>query len=205
MFESKRQSLAPHNCDEITRIACYDERKALADVEESSHAVFCDRTNRGGFLAGWTASRRLTLSIPGHLARVYLTDKGDAPEAVRGEVLKLVRAFEDGYIKRDVRSLDRFTSDLFLPGTSVVVLGTDPGEWINGYASVKRFIKSDWLGWGDLRLVVDGAAVYSTGDVAWLATVGTVASGRFEKPVRLTAVMTRTNARWFFRQLHPVG
>jgi hypothetical protein len=154
-----------------------------------------------GFLAGWTASRRFILSTPAHLARAYLTDKGDAPEAVRHEVLKLLRAFQDGYVKRDVRSLDRFASQLFFPGTTVVVLGTDPGEWINGYAAVKHFIKSDWLGWGDLRLLVDDTAVYSSGDVAWLATVGSVTSGRLQRPIRLTAVMTRTNARWLFRQI----
>lgn len=154
-----------------------------------------------GFLAGWTASRRFILSTPAHLARAYLTDKGDAPESVRHEVLKILRAFQDGYVKRDVRSLDRFTSELFFPGTTIVVLGTDPGEWTNGYAAVKHFIGSDWLGWGDLRLLVDDAAVNSSGNVAWLATVGSVTSGRLQRPIRLTAVMTRTNERWLFRQV----
>jgi hypothetical protein len=135
-----------------------------------------------GFLAGWTASGRFILSTPKHLARTYLTEKGNAPEAVRREVLKILRAFQDGYINRDVRSLDRFTSDFFFPGTTVVVLGTDPGEWITGYATVKHFIKSDWLGWGDLRLLVDDTAVYSPGDVAWLATVGSVTSGHLQRP-----------------------
>lgn len=154
-----------------------------------------------GFLAGWTVSRRFILSTPAHLAHAYLTDQGDAPEAVRREVLKTLQAFQDGYVKRDVPSLDRFTSGLFFPGTTVVLLGTDPGEWINGYTAVKRFIRSDWLGWGDLRLLVDEAKVYSSGDVAWLATVGSVTSGRLRRPIRLTAVLTRTKARWLFRQI----
>ena len=62
------------------------------------------------------------------------------------------------------------------------MLGTDSGEWIEGYQRVGDFIANDWRGWGDVRLNVDNAMVSADNDVAWLTAIGTVGSGSLTAP-----------------------
>ncbi len=94
------------------------------------------------------------------------------------EVRSLLQAFQDGYTARDAAKLDQFM-ELFGPDESLEVVGTGaitPGtdEWCRGRAAVRELVAGDWEGWGDLRLDVPGAQVFAHGNVAWLATSGTV-------------------------------
>ena len=156
----------------------------------------------GGFVAGWAASRRLTVSTLNDLRQVKLSDKGDAPQPVRAGVLQAMTAFQEGYTRRDPKQLDAFMRQLFPQNEYVLLLGTEASEWRIGYDSIARFIQADWLRWGDVRLSVEDSVICSSGDAIWLATVGRVGTADSYRPIRFTAVMTRRDARWWFRQVH---
>jgi hypothetical protein len=151
------------------------------------------------FGTGWHLSRRPVGS--GNPER-YLARKGDAEERVRNEILVPLRTFQDGYSKRDPSMLPAFMEQLFPKDREILVLGTDQGEWIEGYQRVAEFIGNDWRSWGDVRLDVDHAAISTAGDVAWLTTLGTVGTGTSPgRAIRFAAVLTRNNGRWLFRHI----
>ena len=94
-------------------------------------------------------------------------------------VRKTLQAFQDGYIRRDSALMDDFRK-LFIPEDELEVIGTgaiEPGgdEWCLGPDAACRLVQSDWEGWGDVTLDVADARIHVLGDVAWLATTGTVA------------------------------
>jgi hypothetical protein len=94
------------------------------------------------------------------------------------EVRGVLRAFQEGYTRRDAAAVDAFM-DLFVPDDDLEVIGTGgvrPGvdEWYLGRAGARELVASDWEGWGDLALDVDGAHIHALGDVAWLAASATV-------------------------------
>ena len=86
-------------------------------------------------------------------------------------------------------------------GKDCLVMGTEPGEWIRGYDRIERFVRNDWLHWGDVRLDVDAPEISGSGDVAWLATPGTVTFQESRHPFRFTATVVRENGRRMFRQI----
>ena len=89
----------------------------------------------------------------------------------------------------------------FFPDSSeVLLLGTDSAEWLRGRNSVSRFIQSDWERWGEVRLAVDDAVIWSSGNVAWIATTGTVNSPS-PRPLRFSGVLIRHGESWLFRQV----
>ena len=155
----------------------------------------------GGFVAGWAASRRLGKTTYADLKSAYLAEPGDAPAEVRTEVLQALRAFQEGYLRRDPQQLASFMQRLFPQDQHLLVAGTETGEWRLGYDSVERFIRGDWLKWGDVRLEVDNAVICSMGDVAWIITLGTVGSGSSARPIRIMGVLTHSNDRWVFRHI----
>jgi ketosteroid isomerase-like protein len=151
------------------------------------------------FLAGWHLSRR---GVNPGIPERFLIGKGDAAQQVRAGVLVTLRAFQAGYTKRDSSALPAFMEQLFPKDQDILLLGTDRGEWIEGYRSVEDLIANDWRYWGDVRLEVNDAMVFSSGDVAWVTTVGTVRAGTSTgRPIRFTAVLTRSKDRWLFREL----
>ena len=156
-----------------------------------------------GFAAGFLACVSLRVSSHQKALPSELLQPADAPAAVRAGVLDSLRAFQDGYIKRDERDLDSFLSRLFPRDGDVLILGTEGGtaEWARGYPSASAFIARDWRGWGDFRFDVERSIVWSAGDVAWVASVGSVRFNTTYRPVRFTAIMTRDGGRWVFRQL----
>jgi len=113
-----------------------------------------------------------------------------------------LRAFQEGYIRRDPKELDSFMNRLFPANDDILLLGTDADEWVRGYSAVAEFIRADWLKWGDFRFAVDDSIVWSTGDVAWIASVGVVHGGRADRPLRFSAILTRQGRNWVFRQVH---
>ena len=153
-----------------------------------------------GFTCGWVAKRHIVLKqgATGSFDRMNL---GNAPESVRIEVLKQLRSFQVGYTKRDPQLLDQFMKDLFPRDMNVVVLGTDPNEWITGYDSISQFIYADWKNWGDVRLDTEHPVICTSGNVAWLATPGVVELGRNSRPLRFTAILVLDDDRWTFRHV----
>jgi hypothetical protein len=154
-----------------------------------------------GFVVGCLASRWIVVSPKLSTQRGYVKEKGDAPAPVRAEVSESLREFQEGYSRRDPKQLDDFMQRLFPKDQDARIIGTDVTEWQNGYQSIARLIQTDWLDWGDLHLDVDDSVINSLGDVAWLATTGTVVSARSSRSIRYTAVLTRRNGRWLFRQI----
>jgi hypothetical protein len=144
------------------------------------------------------ASRRLTFATT---QGAYLKEKGDAPDSVRSGVLRSLQAFQDGYRKRDTEQLDAFMQELFPSDQNILVIGTDANEWRWGHDSIAQFIRTDWLNWGELQLAVDGSIINSSGEVAWLATAGKVVMSHSSRPIRFTAVLTRRDGIWLFRQV----
>jgi hypothetical protein len=153
-----------------------------------------------GFVAGWKGSRRLYVSTRNE-NRPYTILAGDASEDVSIAVKRALQEFQDGYTSRDPRQLSTFMDRLFPNDEHILVCGTDAGEWIQGRASVQRFIGGDWTSWGSVRLATNEPVISSSGDVAWLATTGTVIFHDRPRTIRFLAVLQRTGDRWVFRQI----
>lgn len=154
----------------------------------------------GAFTFGFVSSLHLKSAVSGDL-RKHLLPAGDAPLPVRAGVLAALRDFQEGYVKRDPKELDAFMNRLFSKNDDILVLGTNAGEWARGYPAVGEFIRRDWLNWGDFRFAVDDSIVWSSGDVAWMASIGALHKNGSDRPLRLSAILTRHGNRWLFRQL----
>jgi hypothetical protein len=154
------------------------------------------------FVFGFSAGRQLKRSTDAVLRQQYLAPAGDAPHTVRLQVLKSLRAFQEGYVKRNPDELESFMSRLFAEDHDVLLMGTDANEWCRGHRSISEFIKEDWRKWGDFRFDVDNSLVWTFGDVAWTASVGTVHSSHADRPVRFATILARKGDGWVFRQLH---
>jgi hypothetical protein len=140
-------------------------------------------------------------SLPAETRELYLQPPGDAPPEVRSGVILALKELQDGYRKRDVNDLETFMNRLFAKDEDVLILGTDGGEWVRGLAKATDLVRVDWTVWGNLRFKVDDAIVWSSGDTAWMATVGDVEWKRGSRPIRLTGILVREGDRWVFRQL----
>ena len=155
-----------------------------------------------GFCSGWEASRKLTTEPTlGALVRTTLTNPGDAPPTVRAGVRATLDILQMAYLRRDPAALPNLMRRCFDPDLSVLMMGTDPIEWVNGYAQAGNFIAHDLRGWGGVHLDVADAQVSASGATAWLATVGTVRFGSTLRPIRFTAVLTFKGDHWVFRQI----
>jgi hypothetical protein len=155
----------------------------------------------GGFAFGFVACLHLKSAASKDIRAEYLRHAGNAPPSVRSGVLTTLRAFQAGYIKRDPKDLDSFTSRLIAKSDDVLILGTDAGEWVRGYSATAAFIRADWQGWGDVRFNVDDSIISSFGDVAWVASTGEVHFKGFNRPVRFSGVLIRDGNNWLFRQI----
>jgi hypothetical protein len=127
---------------------------------------------------------------------------GNASPEVREAVISQLRAFQDGYTRRDHSQVAAFMDRLF-SRNHPVVLGTLPSEIYVGYDAATELVRTDWESWGNCRFQTAEAEVSAVGDVAWFATVGSV---RFDLsrflvlPLRLSGVMVNENGAWKIRQ-----
>ncbi len=154
-----------------------------------------------GMLTGWRASWHLILNPSDAGPAAPRLARGDAPETVRAEVLRALRGFQDAYTRRDVNDIASFMQEFFPPGSHHLIVGTDAGEWIHGFDQIAKFICNDWQNWGDVRLDVQASMISAAGDVAWLATRGSVKTRGSARPIRFTATLVRHDRRWVFRQV----
>jgi hypothetical protein len=92
------------------------------------------------------------------------------------EIRNTLQRFQDGYIVRDLSSLDEFmglfeqNSETELIGIGASVRGGN--EWFQGSEQIREIIASDWQYWGDVRIDVEGAKISVLDRVAWLTTSG---------------------------------
>jgi hypothetical protein len=155
-----------------------------------------------GLLCCFAAYLHMKRVAGSDLLAQQLQKPGDAPLPVQAGVRNALKDFQDGYTQRDPRNLDAFMSRLFGKNDDILILGTGGAEWARGYPAAAEFIKADWKGWGDLRLGVENALICSSGDVAWVTSTGTVQKKGIERPVRFSAILTRNDGIWHFRQVH---
>lgn len=155
----------------------------------------------GAFTFGFVSSLHLRSAVSSDFLKPYLLQAGDAPPSVRAGVLAALTDFQEGYVKRDPKELNAFMNRLFSKNDDILVLGTNAGEWARGYPAVGEFIRRDWLYWGDFRFAVDDSIVWSSGDVAWMASIGAVHKNGWDRPLRFSAILTRQGNRWLFRQV----
>jgi hypothetical protein len=155
----------------------------------------------GAFSLGFVSCLHLKNVGSSDLRQRYLLQTGDAPAPVRADVIAALRAFQDGYVRRDPKDLDSFMHRVFPDNDDILLLGTDADEWVRGRRAVAEFISEDWAKWGDFRFAVDDSIVWSAGDVAWIASVGVVHDQRVDRPVRFSAILTRRGSNWLFRQV----
>lgn len=146
--------------------------------------------------------RMLRIRSPETSANGFVYARGNAPDAVRAEVLAKLREFQRGYELRDVTRVAGFTGDVF--ADNVLVLGTQPREVRVGRDDVADLIGEDWESWGNCRFDIEKTHVSSRENVAWFATTGRV---RFDLsrflilPLRLSGVMVREAAGWRIQYL----
>jgi len=134
---------------------------------------------------------------------VFPYARGNASEETRGEVLGVLRAFQEGYSRRDIGQLETFMERLFVHD-NVVILGTMPQEACIGFEHASRLVNADWASWGDCSFAIDTAHVSTAGDVAWFATVGSVEfdlTRLLVPPLRLSGVLVRDDGVWRFQYL----
>ena len=129
--------------------------------------------------------------------------KGNASEITRSAIIQQLNAFQDGYVKRDTSSLRPFMEQLF-SRDNVLVLGTQPFERRDSYERIKHFVFSDWRRFGDCRFLMNDAHISSSGNVAWVSTIGYVdldISRFLILPLRLSGVMVKENDAWKFQYM----
>jgi hypothetical protein len=133
----------------------------------------------------------------------YVFSKGNADPEVRKQIEQKLRQFQEGYEARDTTVLYYFMDDLFSQ-ENILILGTMPNEIYSGYDEASDLVRSDWLHWGDVRLLVHNANISTQGNVAWISTIGFVEfdiSRFLVLPLRFSGVLIQEDFGWKFQQV----
>ena len=132
----------------------------------------------------------------------YVFQKGNAAPEIRRQIEQKLLEFQQGYEARDTSILHYYMDDLF-SHENVLILGTMPLEIYSGFDAASELVRTDWLQWGDVRLLIQNANISTHGDVAWISTIGYVKTdlSRFlVLPLRFTGVMVMEEFGWKFQQ-----
>jgi len=133
----------------------------------------------------------------------YVFSQGNADLETRKQIEQKLLQFQDGYEARDTSVLAFFMDDLFSQ-ENILILGTMPNEIYSGYDEATDLVRSDWLEWGDVRLLVQNANISTQGNVAWISTIGFVEfdlSRFLVLPLRFSGVLVQENFGWKFQQV----
>ncbi len=133
----------------------------------------------------------------------FIFSNGNAPDSVRSEIVEQLHKFQDGYTHRDTGQLRPFMEQLFSQ-ENILVLGTMPNEILIGQDKVSKLVLSDWKSWGDCTFLMDNAHISTSGNVAWISTIGYVEfdMSRFlVLPLRLSAVLVKEDLTWKFQYM----
>ena len=132
----------------------------------------------------------------------YVFARGNADLETRRSIEQKLLQFQEGYQARDTSVLDYFMNDLFSQ-ENILILGTMPNEIHTGYEEATDLIRSDWLSWGDVTLLVRNANISAAGNTAWVSTIGFVEfdiSRFLVLPLRFTGVLSMGEFGWKFQQ-----
>jgi len=133
----------------------------------------------------------------------YVFSKGNADPEIRNQIEQKLRQFQEGYEARDTTVLYYFMDDLFSQ-ENILILGTMPNEIYSGYDEASDLVRSDWLHWGDVRLLVQNANISTQGNVAWISTIGFVEfdiSRFLVLPLRFSGILVHEDFGWKFQQV----
>jgi hypothetical protein len=133
----------------------------------------------------------------------YVFAKGNADQEVRKQIEQKLHQFQQGYEARDTSVLAFFMDELFSQ-ENILILGTMPHEIYSGYDEATDLVRSDWMQWGDVRLLVQNANISAHGNVAWVSTIGSVQfdlSRFLELPLRISGVLVQEDFGWKFQQV----
>jgi len=133
----------------------------------------------------------------------YIYAYGNASDSVRTEIVEQLHKFQVGYTQRDTTQVEPFMEQLF-SRENILVLGTMPAEILINHEKVARLVRSDWRSWGDCTFLMDNAHISTSGNVAWVSTIGYVKfdMSRFlVLPLRLSAVMVKEDLTWRFQYM----
>ena len=133
----------------------------------------------------------------------YVFSQGNADLETRKQIEQKLLQFQDGYEARDTSVLAFFMDDLFSQ-ENILILGTMPNEIYSGYDEATDQVRSDWLEWGDVRLLVQNANISTQGNVAWISTIGFVEfdlSRFLVMPLRFSGVLVQEDFGWKFQQV----
>ncbi len=133
----------------------------------------------------------------------YPFSKGNAPEEIRNGISDQLRKFEKGYMERDIDKLGKFCSEL-ISKDNILILGTMPYEVYSGYDEACDLIKTDWLYWGDVHLLMEEANISVYDSVSWVSTIGYVEFDIFRLlvlPLRFSGILVNEDSMWKFQQM----
>jgi len=147
------------------------------------------------------------------------------------EIRNLLSAFNSGYSRRDLASLDDFMNHFsqYENLEFIATGGASPGRgtWRVGKEAVRDLVRSDWEYWGLIHVDEEKARINVLNDVAWLSTSATVTTddeteeflgdkeeitgavqtmsatdGGRVKPLRMTAILVKEEGQWRFAHIH---
>lgn len=92
---------------------------------------------------------------------------------MKEDIIRLFKAFEEGYSQRDKNDIDNFI-ELFSNESDVQMMGigaTEPGayEWFTGRDEIREIILSDWEFWGAVHFNIDNMRITERENVAWFS------------------------------------
>ena len=134
---------------------------------------------------------------------LHLYNKGNASPEIRQQILDKLQLFQEGYEARDTSNLESYMDKLF-SRENILILGTMPNEIYSGYSEAADLVSSDWLYWGDVKLLVEQSNISAMDSVAWVSTIGKVEfdlSRWLVLPLRFTGVMVNEGQDWKFQQV----
>jgi hypothetical protein len=133
----------------------------------------------------------------------FVFSKGNADPEVRKQIEQKLHQFQEGYEARDTSVLAFFMDDLFSQ-ENILILGTMPNEIYSGYDEATDLVRTDWLEWGDVKLLIRNANISTQGNVAWISTIGFVEfdlSRFLVWPLRFSGVLVQKDFGWKFQQV----
>jgi len=94
------------------------------------------------------------------------------------KIKEVLRQFQQGYLERNLESVDQFL-ELFCDDGTMEVIGTNAyrkgeGEWCLDKQALHKLVYGDWKDWGDLRIDMDDLNIHVNGQTAWFAATATV-------------------------------
>lgn len=134
---------------------------------------------------------------------LFLYEKGNASEGVRTQILQQLEYFQKGYLLRDTSIMEVYMDRLF-SRENILILGTMPSEIYSGYVAAADLVSSDWLYWGDVKMMVESANISASDSVAWFSMIGNVEfdmTSLLDLPLRVSGIMVRDEQDWKFQQL----